>query len=820
MPNISNPYNVEAVGFKKEAETIINQLIYGSKEREVVLITGMGGLGKTTLARRVYEDENIVNHFDNRAWCTVSQEYDYKDLLNKIYSQVCGSEIEIGNVAEELRKSLMGRRYLIVLDDIWSVKAWEELNRVFPSCDNGRRIVLTSRQERVVSDAKLICLPFFTTDESWELLQVKLFKGSRCPKELENVGIEISKRCGGLPLVVGLIAGLLERVEKSEQMWREFLLTLNSCAEFRDGIRSNDAIKLSYHCLSYNLKHCLLYFAAFPEDERIEVSYLIKLWISEGFIDIKEEERVEDTAEYCLNHLVGSNLVMVSKRKYDGGILSCVVHDLVRDFCLAKVKEENLLHIIKMEDKLNPTLELTPHRISFHIYGDNEIPNELVSWNSSIHTLLGYPKVRRNNGAMVYNGSWVAQKFEHLTILDLEFIGVDKLILSEINSLIHLRYLALYLCGCGSVSPLSLKNLEGLITLKLTSYGDLHLPKYFWNMKSLRHMIIHHYNCDSCPTVPTPAIETISGLEVLQTLDLKTSLSTKDEHLLRKLPHLKYLSCLVSPSCSFAKIDILNHLESLWLYNSYDQSPHQLGNPHLLNDLKLSKFPSSIKEITLEGITLSSSAISIIAQLSNLEALILACCKFEEGLEWNVDEKTQFHKLKYLQLDHLDIGIWNICSDESFPCLEQVILDYCVELREVPYRLADILTLKLLSVRSCHNSTGSSAKKIEEDVRDIGNEQLNVEIISSNPETGCIYRRTDHFIKRLKEATEQLAKTTKALEMAKGRATEMAKWRGTEMAECQRNKQLHTPLLKYWSSLVLTFFLLLSFIPVVCGIFE
>ncbi|XP_031100151.1 putative late blight resistance protein homolog R1B-16 [Ipomoea triloba] len=729
MPNISNPYNDKAVGFKKEAETIINQLIYGSKEREVVLITGMGGLGKTTLARRLYKEKIVANHFDSNAWGTISQEYDYKDLLNKIYSQVCGREIEIDNVAEELRKSLMGRRYLIVLDDIWSVKAWEELNRVFPSCDNGSRIVLTSRQERVVSDAKHICLPFFTTDESWELLQVKLFKGSRCPEELENVGKEISKKCGGLPLVVCLIAGLLERVEKSEQMWHEFLLTINSCAEFRDGIRSKDAIKLSYHHLSYNLKHCLLYFAAFPEDKRIEVSYLIKLWISEGFIDIKEEERVEDTAKYCLNHLVGSNLVMVSERKYDGGILSCVVHDLVRDFCLAKVKEENFLHIIKMEDKLNSTLEFTPHRISFHRYGDNLIPNELVPWNSSIHTLLGYPKVHRNNGAKVYNVSWVGKKFEHLTILDIEFIGVDKLILSEINSLIHLRYLALYLCGCGSVSPLSLKNLEGLI--KLTSYKDLHLPKYFWNMKSLRHMTIHHYNCDSCPTVPTPVNETISGLEVLQTLDLKTSLSTRDEHLLRKLPHLKYLSCLVSSSYSFAEIDILHHLESLRLYNSCDDKPYIHENPHLLNDLKLSKFPSGIKKINLEGITLSSSAISIIAQLSNLEALILACCKFEEGLEWNVDEETQFHKLKYLQLDHLDIRIWNICSVESFPCLEQVILDYCMELREVPYTLADISTLKLLSVRSCHNSIESSAKKIEEDVRDIGNEQLIVEIISS-----------------------------------------------------------------------------------------
>ncbi|XP_019194878.1 PREDICTED: putative late blight resistance protein homolog R1A-10 [Ipomoea nil] len=257
MPRISIP---KVVGFKKEAETIIKQLIYGSKEREVVLIIGMGGLGKTTLAKKVYEEKNVANHFDKRAWCIVSQEYDCKNLLNKIYNDVCGDKTEIDNVAEELRKSLMGRRYLIVLDDIWSEEAWEELNRVFPSCDNGSRIVLTSRQESVVSDAKHICrLPFFTIDESLKLLHVKLFKGKGCPEGLENVGRKISKKCGGLPLTIGLIAGVLEKVEKCEQMWHEFLLTLNSHVAFGDGIQSNDAIELSYKYLSDHLKPCLLY---------------------------------------------------------------------------------------------------------------------------------------------------------------------------------------------------------------------------------------------------------------------------------------------------------------------------------------------------------------------------------------------------------------------------------------------------------------------------------------------------------------------------------------------------------------------------------
>nr|GLL43511.1 putative late blight resistance protein homolog R1B-16 isoform X2 [Ipomoea trifida] len=497
--------------------------------------------------------------------------YHTKDLMNKIYSQVCGSEITMrSSVAEELRKRLMGMRYLIVLDDIWSVEAWEELNRVFPECDNGSRIVLTSRQESVVSDTKHICLPFFTIDESWELLQVKLFKGKGCPKELENVGRQISNKCKGLPLTIGLIAGLLEKVEKSEQMWREFLLTLNSHVSFGDGIKSNDAIELSYKYLSRPLKSCLLYFAAFPEDKEIEVSKLIELWICEGFIEgMVETERVEDEAEDYLNHLVSSNLVMMSRKLIDGQIESCGVHDLVHDFCLTKAREETFL-----EEK-----------------------------SRSIMT-------------------------EAILVCSKEF------------------------------------------------------QTWHWQ----------------CPLTPN------------------------HERLLRELPCLRTLICDVSSSESFPKIDFLHHLEKLKLFCNERQ--------HLLNDLKLSKFPPSIKEIHLTRIILSASAILTIAQLPNLETLSLVSCPFEEGLTWNVGEETKFQNLKRLQLFLLDIGIWNISSAaESFPCLEQLTLALCRRFKEMPYGFEDVLTLKMISAEDCNPTVYSWVKEIEECARDLGNEQLQIDII-------------------------------------------------------------------------------------------
>ncbi|XP_019180216.1 PREDICTED: putative late blight resistance protein homolog R1B-16 [Ipomoea nil] len=726
MPNISSPDNDIVVGFKKEEETIIEHLIHGSDEREVILITGMSGLGKTTLAKRVYEKKNVADFFDKCAWCTVSQEYDYKDLLNKIYSQVCGSEIKMSSsVSAELRKSLMGMRYLVVLDDIWSLEAWEELNRVFPSCDNGSRIVLTSRQESVVSDAKHIHLPFFTTDESWELLQVKLFKGKGYPEELENVGRKISKKCGGLPLTIGLMAGLLEKVEKSEQMWSGFLFTLNSDDKFRDVIQSKDAIELSYKYLSDHLKPCLLYFAAFHEDEKIDVSKLMELWICEGFII--EKGRVEDEAEEYLNHLVCSNLIMVSEKKYDGHILSCTVHDLVRDFCLTEARENISLEVINMKKKLDPTLNFTPHRICFHLRGRHNLPSELVPWNSSIRTVLVF---QNGYASPFYKGSWIAKKFEHLTILDLEAIRVYQSILFEGNSLIHLRYLALKVDGdeddvADDVSPLSLGNLKCLITLKLRSH-KVHFPIFFLNMSRLRHLNISGASCDKSCVKKSIAdmIEAIPCSEELQTWVSSCPLTAMHEPLLRKLPNLKTLQGGLS-TYPFPEIDFLHDLEKLNLFGSFE------SHPHLLNDLKLSKFPSSLKEMWLNGITLSVSAISTIAQqLPNLESLILLHCKFEEGLEWNVDEETQFKKLKRLQLIFLDIVIWNISIPaESFPCLEQLALGYCRNLVVITSTFEDVLTLKLITAKDCNPFVDVWVKQNEECAREMGIEQLNVEIL-------------------------------------------------------------------------------------------
>ncbi|PHU18186.1 hypothetical protein BC332_13881 [Capsicum chinense] len=149
------------VAFEEETEWIIRKLTSGPAEVDVISIVGMPGLGKTTLAYSVYTEKSVVGYFDIRAWYTVDQERNEKKLLQKIFSEVIGlkervSEDDIDDdIADKLRRQLFGKRYLIVLDDLWYTATWDELTSPFPTeYHKGSRVILTSRKKEVALPGK------------------------------------------------------------------------------------------------------------------------------------------------------------------------------------------------------------------------------------------------------------------------------------------------------------------------------------------------------------------------------------------------------------------------------------------------------------------------------------------------------------------------------------------------------------------------------------------------------------------------------------------------------------------------------------------
>ncbi|KAK4340641.1 hypothetical protein RND71_039142 [Anisodus tanguticus] len=206
-------------------------------------------------------------------------------------------------IQEFLRK---GGKYLIVLDDVWSVETWEIIKNAFPENNKCNRVLVMTRDSGVAIYCNSIphYLKFLIAEESWTLLEKKFFHNDKCPITLKLPGESIAKKCSGLPIAIALIAGAL-RKEKTTRHWE----------------RVNQTV-------------------AFPSGFQIPSWKLIRLWIAEGFIQYKRGSSLECKAEDNLNDLVNRNLLMVTTRTSDGKIKTCRVHDILHEFCRQEAMKE------------------------------------------------------------------------------------------------------------------------------------------------------------------------------------------------------------------------------------------------------------------------------------------------------------------------------------------------------------------------------------------------------------------------------------------------------------------------------------------------
>ncbi|PHT97537.1 hypothetical protein BC332_33539 [Capsicum chinense] len=264
------------VGFKVETNWLICKLTNGLKDLYVISIT-------------------------------VGQEHDEKKLLMKVFNQVTGDlkfrkDIDVKfrkdiDVADMLRKHLIGKRYLIVLDDVWDTTTWDELTRPFPKVEKGSRIIFTTRQKEVALHGKCYTDPLnlrlLKPEESWELLEKRAFGKESCPDELLNVGKEIAQNCKGLPLVADLIAGVIAGREKT-----------------KSEVDVRKVIGLSYDHLPHHLKPYFLCLARYPKDSVMDRDVLKAIWRAEGLGEQTGIKSVEEVMEVYLDNLISSSLVI------------------------------------------------------------------------------------------------------------------------------------------------------------------------------------------------------------------------------------------------------------------------------------------------------------------------------------------------------------------------------------------------------------------------------------------------------------------------------------------------------------------------------
>ncbi|KAM3249955.1 hypothetical protein P3L10_011725 [Capsicum annuum] len=675
----SNPVNdEEMVGFEIAAEKLIQYLTRGTSEQDVIPIVGMGGQGKTTIARKLYNDNIIVSHFDVRAWCIVSQRYNQIGILQEIFSQVTGSKDngdEVGELADKLRKSLMGKRYFIVLDDMWNCMAWDELRLCFPDVGNRSRIVITTRLEKVV------------------------FPREGFPPELEDVSLAVAKRCKGLPLVVVLVAGIIKKKKMKESWWHEVKKSLLSYVGESEGYGLS-TMKLSYDNLPDYLRPCLLYMGMFPEDARIPVSKLINLWIAEGFVqNIDSGISMEEAAEGYLMDLVRSNVVMASRRRYNGKVKYCHVHDVVLHFCLRKSREEKFMLPVKGHYIQFQPFDWMGSRVVFS-FSEELNKFATLGFNTRMPFHHHLRSLITTNRGRFYNWNPFPQVSEVrlLKVLDLSSLDVENLSSATLKPLIHLKYLSARTYRFHFHPESLLPHLETLIV-----HGLSVLPASFWEMEKLRHvdLTLAEFDLKNNKQRIFEESSKLENLRIFKKVEFSIYQADSANVLFQRFPNLQELNItfvgdLYSPGIRVK----LAHLTQLQILHLSIESSRVV--PELL-------LPSKLRKLELSRARIGSM-ISVIAGLPNLEYLQLTDLHFIQSKKWCLG--VAFHNLKFLKRAWLDISEWD-ASEDSFPQLETLVIKGCDKLKEIPFSFVEIPTLQQIKLLNCMNkSLLASAVKI------------------------------------------------------------------------------------------------------------
>lgn len=664
-----------------------------------ISVVGMGGIGKTTLARSIYEDRGISYHFHVLAWVTISQEYELRNVLYRLLRSIglLPSEIpELGDeysYAEMLYKCLKERRYLIVLDDIWSTKTWNELKPIFPDDNKGSRVIFTTRLAQVAEipdHDTLHSLECLNIDESWTLLCEKLFVGKHyCPPDLVEIGMEIAKGCQGLPLAIVVVAGHLSKIDMNQDCWANVAKGLASILT-RNQEQLLDLLCLSYNHLPQHMKACFLYMGVFPKNSEILITKVIRLWCAAGFLNA--EEKAE---EKCMEELISRNLITVKKKNYDCTAKICGIHDLLWDLCLRQARREGQCIFGSSNFRIVSSQSTSPEYLigrltSSYLYFD------ISAYQSSCYLN--------------------SDNFGLLKILDIHLLCFENFP-DEVLQMVSLRYLELATCANIPPSISNLCNLETLIN-KYKWAGPI-LPKEIWLLKRLRHVHI-----GTCTFLPNRTSDSISILPDLQTLST-ISFSSCTMQVFSSIPNLKQLKihemgddrhlfrCLNNLSS-------LSQLEELTVNFSMD-----IAGIRQQQTLFRDAFPQGIKKLTLKGSNLPWEDMDILAMLPNLVVLKLK----KNAFKGPVFEQTVegFPRLKFLLFQELDLKHW-VADDtiDHFPVLQHLILKSCYFLEEIPCCIGEISTLESIELSACSASANDSARTIQREQRSMGNYDLRV----------------------------------------------------------------------------------------------
>ncbi|KAL0292143.1 UNVERIFIED_CONTAM: putative late blight resistance proteinR1C-3 [Sesamum calycinum] len=663
----------------------------------------MAGIGKTTLAKEIYEHRDIVSRFECRVFVSVGPKY-FKDQKT------------LQDIQAQMDHEINGRRCLIVLDDVWSDDIWFDLTSFSGNeLHNGSRIIMTTRLEEVAESDKrkrmrlgrfVLKKRFLNQQESWLLFCNKMFGGdhSSCPPKLQESAREIVNKCEGLPLTIIAVANHLCQAERTPEYWEQVAKKVHTDIISADKATSQVFYR-SYKHLQIYLKPCFLYMGVFPHDADITASKLIKLWCAEGLLEpgVGKSSLEEYKAMEYLQELVSANVVKVRQRSSSGGINTCNIYPVFWHICMREAAEHKFFHVI--DSNGNHGIE-SQHRHCIHnngLFGIKDVRKSMTSIPNTRSILCTGPHHQYPVP--------ICLDFSLLRVLDALTIRF-YCFPSEVVKLVQLKYLAFTYNGKLPASISKLWNLEYLIVrqyLNILSSGAHrpYLPKEIWDMRGLRHLQVMGSD------LPDPSYDGALLPNLSTLLGISARSCTKE--ILGRIPRLKKLGIQIElalnvdePLCCFDHLVSLHRLESLKCIIVNPNSKLQVVIPAP----PASIFPLSLRKLTLSGLGFPWEYMSTIVELSYLEVLKLQCYAFR-GAVWKADDEHCFRKLKFLLIEDTDMEVWD-ASDVDFPSLEHLIIRHCYKLKEIPEKFGDIGPLQTIELVDCSPSLMASANIIQD----------------------------------------------------------------------------------------------------------
>ncbi|KAJ4775479.1 NBS-LRR-like resistance protein [Rhynchospora pubera] len=495
-PLKGSPVNFENLGLdlvdypvgkqiEKAANGLVKSMLKSSKKKvELFGVVGMAAIGKTTLAKKVYNDVVIRENFPIRIWVSAKNQSE-KDLLKEIIRGAGGDPGGESTTKEELITSLgssLTKKFLVVLDDVYTPGIWDTLLKV-PLGDGVARgrVLIVSRDVNVVKEmnATIHEVEKLDLDDGFELLCTEIF-GYFDEDEiglLKEIGVKIVEKCEGLPIAIKAVAGMLRTKERSEAEWEKVLERDSWSSLYLLPEEIPVALYVSFEDLPAYLKQCFLYCSLYLEDHPINRFHLIRHWIAEGLVTIPNGDTIsiEDYAEECYQELIGRNLLQISPHNCH----YCLIpHGLLRTLARFLITDESVF--LEGEQKLIVSL-LKPKRLALSNVAKNSLDDPIsVKQQRCLRTILlvNSPNVRLIDEALL-------QTATSLRILDLSNTGIQALPPSIAN-LTHLRYLNLDRTKITDLSTL-IGYLVNLQTLSLRDCQSLHkLPKTISFLYELR----------------------------------------------------------------------------------------------------------------------------------------------------------------------------------------------------------------------------------------------------------------------------------------------------------------------------------------------